>query len=69
MKLSKEEIEARLLEARTSQDFHNLYEIVFGEKVPETEIRDPNEELEMIINAIDTNEKIKGIELPKNYLI
>lgn len=69
MKLTKEEIETRLLEARTSKDFYNLYEIVFGEKVPETETRDPNEELEMIINAIDTNEKIKGIELPKNYLI
>jgi len=69
MKLTKEEIQTRLLEARTSKDFYNLYEIVFGEKVPETETRDPNEKVEMIINAIDSNEKIIGVELPENYLI
>ena len=38
--------------------FHNLYEIVFKEEVPEQFKRDPNEILDDIINAIYDNKKI-----------
>ena len=69
MKLKTEEIQKRLLECESSQDFYNLYELVFGEEVPETQQRDPNELLEDIIYAISDNKKINAVILPKDVLI
>tara|TARA_R110000824_G_scaffold6017_4_gene27685 strand:+ start:2512 stop:2721 length:210 start_codon:yes stop_codon:yes gene_type:complete len=69
MSLTTEKIREKLLECETGKDFHSLYELVFGEIVPETVTRNPNEELENIIFAIYNNKKIKGVVLPKDYLI
>tara|TARA_R100001443_G_scaffold55449_1_gene66654 strand:- start:164 stop:322 length:159 start_codon:yes stop_codon:yes gene_type:complete len=52
MILTEEQRRTKLLECETGKDFHSLYELVFGEEVPETETRNPNEELDMIISAI-----------------
>ena len=67
--LTKEQRRAKLLECKTGEDFHALYELVFGEIVPETLTRNPNEELDMIISAIYENKKIKGVTLPDDYII
>jgi len=69
MSLTEEQRRTKLLECETGKDFHSLYELVFGEEVPETETRNPNEELDMIISAIYDNKKIDGVILPKDYLI
>jgi|TARA_R100000655_G_scaffold48516_1_gene85951 hypothetical protein len=69
MILTEEQRRTKLLECETGKDFHSLYELVFGEEVPETETRNPNEELDMIISAIYDNKKIDGVILPKDYLI
>jgi len=69
MKLTNEERLIKLSECETSKDFHSLYELVFGEEVPETITRDPNESLENIIDAIYSNTKIKGVDLPKDINI
>jgi len=69
MSLTTEKRREKLLECETGKDFHSLYELVFGEIVPETVTRNPNEELENIIFAIHNNKKIKGVVLPKDYLI
>ena len=69
MTLTTEERREKLLECETGKDFHSLYELVFGEIVPETQTRDPNEELEIIIFAIYDNKKIEGVTLPNDYKI
>jgi len=69
MKLTNDERRSRLAECETSADFHNLYEIVFKEEVPEQFKRDPNEILDDIINAIYDNKKIIGVDLPDNIKI
>ena len=69
MQITKEQRLSRLAECETSADFHNLYEIVFKEEVPEQFKRDPNEILDDIINAIYDNKKIIGVDLPDNTLI
>lgn len=69
MKLTNDERLIKLSECETSKDFHSLYELNFGEEVPETMTRDPNESLEDIIDAIYTNTKIKSVDLPKDINI
>ena len=69
MQITKEQRLSRLAECETSADFHNLYEIVFKEEVPEQFKRDPNEILDDIINAIYDNKKIIGVDLPDNIKI
>ena len=69
MQITKEQRLSRLAECETSADFHNLYEIVFKEEVPEQFKRDPNEILDDIINAIYDNKKIIGVDLPDNINI
>jgi hypothetical protein len=69
MSLTTKERREKLLECETGKDFHSLYELVFGEIVPETVTRNPNEELENIIFAIYDNKKIEGVILPNDYKI
>ena len=69
MILTEEKRRNKLLECKTGKDFHSLYEFVFGEEVPEMNIRNPNEELDIIISAIYDNKKIEGVILPKDYVI
>jgi|TARA_R100000750_G_scaffold13271_1_gene8506 hypothetical protein len=69
MSLTEEQRRTKLLECETGKDFHSLYELVFGEEVPETETRNPNEELDMIISAIYDNKKIDGVILLKDERI
>jgi|TARA_Y100000310_G_scaffold112217_1_gene110718 hypothetical protein len=69
MSLTEEQRRTKLLECETGKDFHSLYELVFGEEVPETETRNPNEELGMIISAIYDNKKIDGVILLKDERI
>ena len=69
MKLTNEERRLRLGECETSEDFHNLYEIVFQEEVPEQFKRNPNDTLDDIINAIYDNKKIEAVTLPNDYKI
>ena len=69
MSLTEEQRRTKLLECETGKDFHSLYELVFGEEVPETETRNPNEELDMIIHSIYDNKKIDGVILLKEERI
>ena len=69
MSLTTKERRMKLLECQTGQDFFELYLLVFKEEVPETNTRNPNEELDNIMNAIYDNKKIKGVILPNNYKI
>ena len=69
MSLTEEQRRTKLLECETGKDFHSLYELIFGEEVPETETRNPNEELDMIISAIYDNKKIDGVILLKDERI
>ena len=62
MKLTNDERRSRLAECETSADFHNLYEIVFEEEVPEQFKRDPNEILDDIINSFSLYAKLRVLE-------
>ena len=67
MSLTEEQRRTKLLECETGKDFHSLYELVFGEEVPETETRNPNEELDMILkHCFDFNPPPPGT-LPLDY--
>ena len=69
MILTEEQRLSKLAECETSSDYYSLYELVFGEEVPETFKIDPNEILEDIIDAIFENKKIEGVDLPEEVLI
>ena len=63
MALSEKERLDKLLKAKTSTDFYNLYEEIFGEEFPIVATLDPDEKIEMIAKAIQKNEKIKELKL------
>ena len=42
---------------------------VFGEEFPIINLKNPSEKIEMLIDAIETNKKIEGLELPDGYNI
>ena len=63
MALSEKERLDKLLKARTSTDFYNLYEEIFGEEFPIVATLDPDEKIEMIAKAIQKNKKIKELKL------
>ncbi len=69
MALSEKERLDKLLKARTSIDFYNLYEEIFGEEFPIVATRNPDEKIEMIAEAIQTNNKVKELKLAKNTKI
>ena len=69
MALTKKERLAKLEKAVTGKDYHDLYEEVFGEKYPETVTRDPNDDIENLIQAIYSNIPVEEVILPKGAKI
>lgn len=61
--MKTEQIKQELLKCNSTKDFEDLYYKVFKEEVPETQTRDPNEEIENIANAIFNNVKLKEVPL------
>tara|TARA_Y100000114_G_scaffold84047_1_gene77585 strand:- start:225 stop:434 length:210 start_codon:yes stop_codon:yes gene_type:complete len=69
MTLSKKERLNKLKKAETGKDYHNLYEEVFGEEYPETVTRDPNEDIENMVQAIYDNVAVQKVVLPSDAKI
>lgn len=69
MTLSKKERLDKLKKAETGKDYHNLYEEVFGEEYPETVTRDPNEDIENMVQAIYDNIPVQKVVLPSDAKI
>ena len=69
MAFSKEERIKKLSKANTSEKLYNLYEEIFGEEFPVVESLNPNYKLELIIDAIEINKKVKPLQLPKGFNI
>jgi len=63
MAVTQEQRQEKLLSITTNKGYYDLYEEIFGEEVPIMMTTDGNEKLDIIINAIYHNEKIKEIEL------
>lgn len=66
MALSEKERMEKLSKAKTGTDFYDLYKKNFGEEFPIVDTLDGNEKIEMIIDAIETNVKVKGLNLSDN---
>ena len=47
-------------------DLIELYKEVFGEEYPQTYSRNPSEDFNAIIDAIELNKKVKDPKIPKN---
>lgn len=62
--LEKERLN-KLRKLRTSTDFYDLYEEIFGEEFPIVATLNPDEKIEMIAKAIQKNEKVKEFKLGK----
>lgn len=60
--LEKERLD-KLEKARTPSEFYNLYRELFGEEFPIVNTLDPNEKMELLIEAIETNKAVKGLKL------
>ena len=60
--LEKERLD-KLKKARTPSEFYNLYLEVFGEEFPIVDTLDPEEKMELLIDAIETNKAVKGLKL------
>ena len=60
--LEKERLD-KLQKARTPREFYNLYREVFGKEFPIVDTLDPEEKMELLIDAIETNKAVKGIKL------
>ncbi len=60
--LEKERLD-KLQKARTPSEFYNLYREVFGKEFPIVDTLDPEEKMELLIDAIETNKAVKGIKL------
>ena len=69
MALTEKERLEKLSKARTGDDFNDLYLEVFGEEFPIINLKNPSEKIDKLIDAIETNKKIEGLELPDGYNI
>lgn len=69
MSLSKKERLDKLIKARTPTEFYDLYEEIFGEEFPIVATFDPSEKMELLIEAIETNKKVKEFKLGRNTKI
>jgi len=63
MALSEKQRMDKLFKAKTPSNFYDLYVEVFGQEFPIIETLDPNEKMELLIDAIEKNEKIKELKL------
>ena len=69
MALTKKERLKKLSLAETGKDYHDLYVEVFGQEYPETVTRNPNEDIENLIQAIFDNIPVEKVNLPKDAKI
>jgi len=69
MTFSKQERIKKLSKANTSEKLYNLYEEIFGEEFPIVESLNPNYKIDLIIDAIELNEKVKPLKLPEGVNI
>ena len=69
MALTKKERLDKLEKAETGKDYHDLYVEVFGTEYPETVTRDPNDDIENLIQAIYDNIPVQEVVLPKGAKI
>jgi hypothetical protein len=69
MILTREQRLKKLLDVKSNKGFYDLYKEIFDEEVPETQTRNPNEEIENICNAIYNNEKLIAKPLAKDAWI
>tara|TARA_R110000803_G_scaffold183996_1_gene246307 strand:- start:45 stop:254 length:210 start_codon:yes stop_codon:yes gene_type:complete len=69
MALSEKERLEKLSKAKTGDELHDLYLEVFGEEFPIVNLIQPSEKIEILIDAIETNKKVQGLELPEGYNI
>ena len=69
MALTKKERLKKLSLAETGKDYHDLYVEVFGEEYPETVTRNPNVDIENLIQAIFDNIPVEKVNLPKDAKI
>lgn len=67
MSLDREALKERIKDTETPEEWNLLYEEHFGEEVPYTGIRNPNEHLQKIINSLKRNKKIVGIKLNNDF--
>lgn len=69
MALTEKDRLKKLSKANTSKKLYDLYQEIFNDEFPIVELRNPMDKLELLIDAIETNKKVKGVELPKGYNI
>jgi len=69
MALTEKERLEKLSKAKTGDEFNDLYLEVFGEEFPIVNLKNPSEKMEMLIDAIEANKKVQGLELPEGYNI
>ena len=69
MALTEKERLKKLSKANTSKKLYDLYQEVFNDEFPIVELRNPMDKLELLIDAIETNKKVQGVELPESYNI
>ena len=69
MALTKKERLDKLEKAETGKDYHDLYVEVFGTEYPETVTRDPNDDIENLVQAIFDNVPVEKVTLPKDAKI
>ena len=60
--LEKERLD-KLQKARTPSEVYNLYREDFGKEITIVDTLDPEEKMELLIDAIETNKAVKGIKL------
>jgi len=65
MALSEKVRLEKLSKATTGKDFHDLYFENFGEEFPIIGTLDPDEKMEILIDALENNEKVKELTLGK----
>jgi len=69
MALTEKQRLDKLKKAETGKDYHDLYVEVFGTEYPETVTRDPNDDIENLIQAIYTNIPVEEVVLPRGAKI
>jgi|TARA_R110002020_G_scaffold192326_1_gene392471 hypothetical protein len=65
MSLTTEQIQIKLAECQTSEDFYNLYLLNFGEEVPKQYTQSVGDEIEIIINSLIDNKKLSKEKIPE----
>ena len=67
MTLTLQEKQQKLSECETSNDFYNLYTIIFKEEVPHTGLKSGDDEFDLVIEAIIENKKIEAVKIDDRF--